>query len=86
MNILTLEKYKLLVGLKNGSFDLLITQLINVIENDILAIRNRDWKRDDNSIPIYPPDILKIAVEMIACKLNTIKGSDSLISEFMVVD
>ncbi len=41
-----------------NSFDLQITQLISVIENDNLAIRNRDWKRDENNNPIYPPDIL----------------------------
>ncbi|MGD6729807.1 MAG: hypothetical protein ACPKMZ_01930 [Pleomorphochaeta sp.] len=81
MSIITLEEYKKMVNLNVSDYDIQISELIPIIEEDILAIRNRPWDLDSNYNPIHPYNIKMIAAEMISFKINTLKGSFGLSSE-----
>ncbi len=81
MSIITLEEYKKMANLNVSDYDIQITELIPVIEEDILAIRNKPWDLDINYNPIHPYNIKMIAAEMISYKINTLKGAVGLSSE-----
>ncbi len=79
--IITLEKYKELVGIETSELDSRITALIPVVEDDFLAIRGKAFDTSEDSSIIYPEGSTMVACEMISFRLLTLKGSVGVISE-----
>lgn len=73
MAIITLEDYKLLANVKGTDQDSRITGLIEVVEDDYLAIRNKPFEGTEET-PIYPTGSKMVAVEMITYKLMELDG------------
>ena len=79
--IITLEKYKELVGLQTSELDTRITSLIPVVEDDFLALRGKDFDTDASGNVVYPRGSVMVACEMISYRLSTLKGSVGVASE-----
>ena len=79
--IISLEQYKAIAGITDNSQDSRITALIDVVENDYLAIRGRAFDVDDNGDTVYPEGSMGTAAEMISYRLLTAKGNVGVSSE-----
>ncbi|MBQ3729708.1 MAG: hypothetical protein II903_09430 [Spirochaetales bacterium] len=79
--IISLEQYKAIAGITDNSQDSRITALIDVVENDYLAIRGKAFDEDGEGNTVYPEGSLGTAAEMISYKLLTSKGEIGVTSE-----
>ncbi len=76
MAITTMSKVKTILGINDNSKDAIICDLIPLIEEAYLVMRNKDFDVDeDTEETIYPTGAELVAIEMINYHLNTMKSA-----------
>lgn len=70
--ITTLEKVKTILSITVSTHDALITELIPLVEDDYLSIRNKPFEQDESGeevVIVYPTGAEMTAIDMIGFRL-----------------
>lgn len=71
MAITTVERVKTYNGITDTSQDTFIEFMIPLVEDEILAYRNRPWEIDSEGKNIYPSGAELVAIKLISLELDT---------------
>ncbi len=73
--ITTRDRVKTVLGIVGTDKDLLIDELIPLVEDDYLSIRNKPFDVDDNDDIVYPTGSESTAIKMINYQMTSGKAA-----------